>query len=116
MLCAGFANWAGSPEKHSLANIPSYINVVIVSFLKPDCTYVKGSYQLPMDQTGLQFSSESHVVKGAIELLKARQPNTRILIAVGGATYTNYAAVNVQCIKDIVDDFGFDGVGAFLQG
>jgi chitinase len=48
-------------------------------------------------------------VKAGIAALKAAQPNTRILLAVGGATYTNFAATSPQCIKDIVDDFGFDG-------
>jgi len=33
-----------------------------------------------------------------------------VLLAVGGATYTNFAALNTQCIKDIVADFGLDGV------
>jgi hypothetical protein len=31
------------------------------------------------------------------------------MLAVGGATYTNFAGMNTVCIKDIVDDFGFDG-------
>jgi len=91
-----------------LAKTPSYVNVVIVSFAKPDCTYAKGSYSLA--GTGLQFSSDGSVVKAAIASLKAKQPNTRVLLAVGGATYTNFAATNTGCLKDIVDDFGFDGL------
>lgn len=79
-----------------------------VSFAQPDCTYTKGS--LAFTGTGLQFSSTGLVVRDAIAALKAAQPNTRVLLAVGGATYTNFAAINTRCIKDIVDDFGFDGV------
>ncbi len=56
--------------------------------------------------TGLQFSSSGDVVRDAIATLKRRQPNTRVLLAVGGATYTAFNAMNVQCIKDIVSDFG----------
>ncbi len=84
-----------------------YINVVIVSFAKPDCTYVKGS--LALAGTGLDFSSDGAVVKDAITALKSAHPNTRVLLAVGGATYTNFAGMNTKCIKDIVDDFGYDG-------
>ena len=78
-----------------------------MSFAQPDCTYTKGSYQL--QGTGLSFSSDGPTVKAAIAALKAAQPNTRVMLAVGGATYTNFAGMNVQCIKNIVDDFGFDG-------
>lgn len=88
----------------------SYVNVVCVSFAKPDCQYTKGSYSLA--NTGLQFSSDGSTVRGAIAALKTAQPNTRVLLAVGGATYYNFAGMNTQCIKNIVDDFGFDGEDA----
>jgi chitinase len=90
-----------------LANTPAYVNVVVVGFALPDCTYAKGSFSLM--GTGLQFSSDATVVKDAIATLKARQPNTRVLLAVGGATYTNFAGMNMRCVKDLIDDFGFDG-------
>ena len=81
--------------------------VVMVSFVQPDCTYKKGSYSL--SGTGLQFSSDGPTVRDAIKALKAARPNTRVIVAVGGATYTNFKGMNTQCIKDLVDDFGFDG-------
>ena len=80
---------------------------MIVSFALPDCTYKKGSYSL--SGTGLQFSSDGPTVRDGIKALKTAQPNTRVLVAVGGATYTNFKSLNTQCIKDLVDDFGFDG-------
>ena len=79
----------------------------MVSFVQPDCTYKKGSYSL--SGTGLQFSSDGPTVRDAIKALKAARPNTRVIVAVGGATYTNFKGMNTQCIKDLVDDFGFDG-------
>jgi chitinase len=85
----------------------SYVNVVILSFAQPDCSYTPGS--LSLQGTGLQFSSDGPTVKAAVAALKAAQPNTRVLLAVGGATYTNFAAMNTVCIKNIVDDFGLDG-------
>jgi chitinase len=61
----------------------------MLSFVKPDCTYTKGS--LTFGGTGLDFSSSGSVVRDAVTTLKARNPNTRVMLAVGGATYTNYA-------------------------
>ncbi len=66
--------------------------------------------------TGLQFSADAAVVRSAIATLKQRQPNTRVLLAVGGATYTAFNALNTQCIKDLVDDFGEEGCGGELGG
>jgi hypothetical protein len=61
----------------------------MISFAKPDCTYAKGSYALA--NTGLSFSSDGTVVRDAVAALKRAQPNTRVMLAVGGATYTNFA-------------------------
>lgn len=41
--------------------------------------------------TGLSFSVDGPTVRDAIRALKARNPNTRVMLAVGGATYTNFA-------------------------
>jgi chitinase len=61
----------------------------MMSFVKPDCAYTKGS--LTLGGTGLDFSSSGSVVRDAVATLKARNPNTHVLLAVGGATYTNFA-------------------------
>ena len=50
------------------------------------------------------------VVKDAIAYLKSKNPSTKVLVAVGGATYQNFAALNTKAIADVVKDFGFDGV------
>lgn len=107
LTAASFAHTVRLLHPSMLCTPCSYVNVVHVSFAQPDCTYTKGS--LSWTGTGLQFSSDGPTVKAAIAALKAAQPNTRVMLAVGGATYYNFAAINVQCIKNIVDDFGFDG-------
>lgn len=94
-------------EQLQLANLPSYINMVIVSFMKPDAT-VQGNKNLA--GTGLQFSSDGLVVKKSIALLKQSNPKTKVLVAVGGLTYTNFAQLNPTAISNVVKDFGFDGV------
>lgn len=100
--------WASTPEELQLSKIAPYVNMVIVSFMKPDATYIQGSYDL--SYTGLNFSADPKVVKDAIALLKQRNPNTKVLLAVGGASYTNFAQLNATAIANVVSDFGFDGV------
>jgi chitinase len=96
-------------SKTKLANLPSYMNHVYLSFIKPDVSYVKGS--LTYTGTGLEFSyANGQVLKDAIATLHQRQPNTKVLLAVGGATYTNWAGLNATAIADFVKDFGMDGV------
>ena len=100
--------WTSSPQQMQLSNIAPYVNKVIVSFIQPDASYKKGSYNLT--GTGLQFAADGKVVKDAIALLKKRNRNTLVLVAVGGQTYTNFAQINPKTIANIVEDFGFDGV------
>lgn len=100
--------WTNNPQQIQLANIAPYVNRVIVSFIQPNATYTKGSYNFT--GTGLQFAADGKVVKDAITLLKKYNPKTKVLVAVGGQTYTNFAQMNPQVIANIVKDFGFDGV------
>ena len=44
--------------------------------------------------TGIQFSSDASVIKDAIALLKKTNPGTKVLVAVGGATYTSWDKVS----------------------
>ena len=100
-------NWASDPAKTSLANLPAYFTQVVLSFMKPDATYSGG---LTLANTGIQFSSDAQVIKDAIKLLKQRNPNTKVLVAVGGATYTNFGSLNMNAIVKFVNEFGLDGV------
>ena len=61
--------------------------------------------------TGLGFSSDPATVKAAIALLKTRNPGTKVLIAVGGATYTAFDKMNAPAIAAFVAAFGLDGEG-----
>lgn len=96
----------GSDATTQLANVAPYVNVVNLAFMQPDATYVKGS--LSLTSTGVTYASGGPVLKAAIADLRAK--GTKVLISVGGATYPNFAALNVQAIKDFVSDFGLDGV------
>jgi chitinase len=85
----------------------AYVNVVMLSFAKPDCTYSKGS--LSFAGTGLEFTAAGSTVKAAVAALKAANSNTRVLLSVGGGGYKNWQAMNARCLQDIVDDFALDG-------
>lgn len=91
----------------ALANLPPYVTTVILSFMTPDTRYGGG---ITWSGTGLQFSSDPAVVKDEIALLKSRNPNTKVLVAVGGATYPNFANLNATAIALFVKTFGLDGV------
>jgi len=98
-----------------LASIPGYVNVVILAFAKPDCTYAKGSLSIPFAETGLSFWQTGATVKAAIAALKSAQNTTRVLLSVATAlkdpsAIQSWSALNTVCIKGLVDDLGFDGV------
>jgi chitinase len=99
------ANWASSPANHDLTKIPSNINVVYLAFAQPDMVYTRGSNTF--QGTGLQFSADFAVVKGAIAILRAR--GVVVMLSIGGATYA-FNSVNASAIANLVTDLGLDGV------
>lgn len=109
LMVGYYMSWRpSSGTTHDLARIPPYVNVVMLSFAKPDCTYSKGS--LSFAGTGLEFSAPGSTVKAAVAALKAANSNTRVLLAVGGGAYRNWAALNGRCLQDLASDFALDGV------
>lgn len=93
----------------NLGNLPSYLNVVNLAFMKPDATYTKGS--LNYENTGLQFQYPSWtVLKFAVARLHRLHPNTKVLVSIGGPMYTNWGSLNAKAIADFVVDYGLDGV------
>ncbi len=50
------------------------------------------------------------MLKQAIALLKARQPDIRVLLAVGGATYHGWDKLDEAALARLVRDLGADGV------
>ena len=97
--------WASSGANLDLAKIPPPINVVFLSFAKPNCNYVKGS--MSFTGTGLDFSSEFSVVKDAIQIL--RKKNVVVMLSVGGATYP-FDGFNPKAVVDFANDLGVDGI------
>lgn len=96
--------WTGNGEDSELAKLSGY-TTVLLSFAQPDMTYTGG---LTFEGTGIQFSSDPPVIKAAIAAAQAR--GMKVLLAVGGATYTNWGALNAAGIAAFVQEFGLDGV------
>jgi len=99
------SGWSGNSSTIDLARINLPINVVYLSFVQPNCTYKTGSNI--WTGTGLEFSSEFSVIKGAIDILK--QKGIVVMLSVGGATY-NWDNYNTSGITALVTDLGCDGI------
>lgn len=107
-----YASWGdiwANPENAStlkLANISKNVNIIAVSFAKPDLTYDPNSENF--SSTGMQFSSSKETVKKAIKI--AQDKGQKVILAVGGATYNEWNKTNYKGIAQVINDFGFDGV------
>lgn len=100
--------WKANGADTVLAKLPSYVNVVNLSFMEPNASYVAGSMSL--GGTGLGFSYDGPTLKAAVVALKASHPSTKVLVSVGGATYTGWSGFNAGAVAAFVKDFGLDGV------
>lgn len=96
--------WCGNAAESELACVSGY-TTVLLSFMQPDNTYAGGE---TFEGTGLQFCSDPPVIKESIAALRAK--GVKVLLAVGGASYTNWAGLNVAGVTAFVNEFGLDGV------
>ncbi|WP_141732337.1 glycosyl hydrolase family 18 protein [Oligoflexus tunisiensis] len=101
------AGWASEGSNLSLAKLPPYITTVLLSFVRPETSYQAG--QQSWVGTGMDFSSDFKVVKDAIKVLKTKNPGTKVLLSIGGATYVNWKQANAQAVAALVRDLGADG-------
>lgn len=69
------------PDDFYLANLPSYIDTVMLSFAVPQCTYVDMSSDLKAT-TGLNFPGSPNLLKRTLDLLRSRNPQTKVMLAV----------------------------------
>eukprot|EP00887_Chlorella_sp_A99_P003179 scaffold9.g3179.t1 len=90
--------WTSNPATSRLATLPPYVNLVILAFMQPDCASYPGG--ITFQGTGIQFSSDAQaraVVNQSIALLKKNNPNTKVVVAVGGCSSS---AAGVSCATD----------------
>lgn len=96
-----------SAAMSQIANLPPYVTQVLLSFFDPAGSYDGG---VSFAGTGLDFSSDPQVVKESISLLKSKNPRTKVLLSVGGATYSDWTNMNAAHVANFVATFGLDGV------
>ena len=97
--------WAATGAASALAKIEKPIDVVYLSFVNPNCTYLRN--QQSFANTGLNFSLDFPTVKIAINLLRAK--GIRVMLAVGGASYV-FTTYNVANCVALMEDLGCDGL------
>jgi len=107
-----FQSWTSiytmKEEEFGLANIPSYITRIYISFANPNLIYVKGSNTF--SNTGLDFSVNFSLVKNAITFAKNKNPKQKFILSVGGATYPWTSNTRYQDIIDLINDLNLDGI------
>ncbi len=101
-------SWKANGADTVLAKLPSYVNVVNISFAQPGMNYVAGSMSL--GGTGIGVPYDGPTLKDAITALHQKNPGTKVMLSVGGATFPNFGSFNAPVIASFVKDFGLDGV------
>lgn len=91
-----------------LAQLPSAYMVVNLSFMRQDTTYQSG--QQTFAGTGLSFRYSPAILKQSIAQLKESNPQTKVLVSIGGAKKRDWSALNTKAIGAFVRDFDLDGV------
>jgi hypothetical protein len=110
MFAAYYESWLGGADgdvDDVLAGLPPVVNVVNLSFMRPDARYAG---ELDFSDTGLEFDYSGRVLKNSIQKLKRRNPNTKVFISVGGEEATNWEQLAPNAIARFVQDFELDGV------
>ena len=101
-------SWKANGADTVLAKLPAYVNVVNLSFAQPNMNYAPGS--LSLGGTGIGVPYDGPTLKAAVTALHQKNPGTRVMLSVGGATFPNFSSFNTGAIAAFVKDFGLDGV------
>ncbi len=100
--------WKATGAETQLAHLPGYLDVVNLTFMRPDASYVAGSHSL--SGTGLDFPYDGPTLRDAIAALHGAHPGTRVLVSVGGASYATWTNFNAATVAAFITDFALDGV------
>jgi chitinase len=111
-IAAYYQTWSAeigptSRLDETLVNLPAGLTEVLLAFVRPDIAYAG---DLDLSNTGLEVPYSGSVLKSSLTALKTRNPGVRILISIGGETYTNWHKFDGEAIKRFVRDFEFDGI------
>ncbi|PTQ08625.1 hypothetical protein CLG96_15525 [Sphingomonas oleivorans] len=98
---------ATGPYATALVATPAYVNLVALSFVRPDLVY-RGD--LDLSGTGLSYQFSGAVLRDAIALLKRRNPGTRVILSVGALESWRWARFDERALALLVRQIGADGV------
>lgn len=116
LFLAYLANWAepatDRPERTSIARLPTYVDVLILGFVRPDLIYRDPIHagRLELDGTGLMGGISGRVMRDGIHLLRQRNPKVKVLLSVGGWNYPRWHKLDEAAVAELVSDLGADGV------
>ncbi len=99
------SGWTSDAKLFSLSKLEKPIDIVYLSFCKPDCQYRKG--QKTFAGTGLDFSVDFQVVVDSIAILQKK--GIFVMLAVGGATYS-FEKYDSEACADLMYDLGCGGI------
>lgn len=102
-----YESWSADPAAADLTQLPAYVTHVILSFAKPNAQYTGN---LNLSGSGLNLPYSGQTLKAAVASAKQQHPSLQILLAVGGATYHEWHALNTQALVSLVNDLGLDGI------
>lgn len=128
-FCPGSTNCNPKPDAPVISNaeitkssllaggIPNYVTHVIIAFgqLNKMRNYT-GLSRVPGDlsKLGLNLTPSSASFKESIRVLKANNPGTKVILALGGATYNdswnNVTQDDVSKLTQLIVDLGLDGL------
>ena len=99
---------ATNPAQTSIAQLPRYVDVLMLAFARPDLVYAN---DLDLTQTGLEYRHMTGaLLRASIAALRQRHPDVKVLLSVGGATYRGWRRLNLDGIVALVRDLGLDGI------
>lgn len=111
-LVGYYPSWF-SASGTSLTDTPDRYTHVILAFAKPDFSWNGADWS----GTGLQFATSPSAVRAQITALQQR--GTKVVLAVGGATFLNWAPLAAEAdspgpytnaLRGFVDAMGLDGI------
>ena len=105
-LMAYYESWLAPTSGSPFADLPASLDVLALAFARPDAVY--DGTQLA--GTGLQFSQSESVLRAAVAQLRKANPALRIVLSVGGSSYTGWGALDEHAIARLVRDLGLDGI------
>jgi len=110
-LVGYYPSWFEATSQSLAASSDAYTHIV-VAFARPDFAWDGTSWT----GTGLQFASSPEAIRAEIDALHRR--HIRVLLAVGGATYLDWAPLAAEAspgpvtaaLRAFVEKLGFDGI------